>query len=82
MLFVRQRGTLARRSARHQKIDARIDLPLDQRPQRWFVERTIAPKGSNERRAVPVNMFVSPSVQSPKIRNHVPYKPVAAVSLP
>ncbi len=48
MLFLRQRGALAGRSARNEKIHARIDLSLDQSSQGGFVKRTIASKRSDK----------------------------------
>src|SRR5690349_19540302 len=61
MLFVRECGAFARRAARHQKIDSRFDLPLDQRSQRGFIERTIALKWSDKRRACTGKHCISPS---------------------
>ena len=41
MFLVRERGTFARRSARHQEVDAFFDLPLYQRSKRVLVERPV-----------------------------------------
>src|SRR5260370_1372065 len=51
MFFVRKRGALACCAARHKKVDASVDLPLDQTPKRSFIERTIAAKRSDKRSA-------------------------------
>src|SRR6266481_6829089 len=51
VLFVRQRRALARGAAWHEKVDACVNLPFDQRPQRCFVQRTIASKWSDKCRA-------------------------------
>ena len=46
-LFV-QRGRLACGPAGHQKVDAGVDLPVHQRPERRFIDRSIRPKGRND----------------------------------
>src|SRR5271163_633121 len=47
MLFVRERGAFARRAARDEEIYPCVDLALDQRAERGFVERTVAAKWSD-----------------------------------
>src|SRR5260370_25225047 len=48
MLFVRECGALAGRSTRDEKVDAQINLALDQSSQRRLVKRTIASKRSDK----------------------------------
>src|SRR6266568_3583381 len=61
MFFVCKRGALARRAAWHKKVDTRVNLSLDQTPQRGFVERTIAEKRSDKRSAGTCKHDVAPS---------------------
>src|ERR1700680_4362749 len=51
MFFARERGTLARGSARHQEIDAFIDLTFYQRTEGWLIERAVFAKRSHHRGA-------------------------------
>src|SRR5260370_20162218 len=71
MLLACECGALAGSAARNEKVDACLDLPLDQMAQRLFVERTVFPKWGNKSRAGSSKHCVSPSlVERPTAENH------------
>jgi len=49
MLVGRHRRRLARRSARNEKVNALLDLPIDEFPERRFVQRAVLREGRDER---------------------------------
>src|SRR5439155_6047717 len=51
MFFVRQRRALARGTAWHEKVDASVNLALNEGSQRCFVQRSIVSKWSDKCRA-------------------------------
>src|SRR5262249_50676517 len=49
LFFVAQRRAFSRSAARNQEIDARFDLPPHQPPQRFLIEREVAPERRHQR---------------------------------
>src|SRR5260370_2985166 len=64
VLFVRPRRAFASRSARNEKIDARLDLPSNQSSQRCFVDSAVVSKWRNKSSAGPGKHGLSPCFDS------------------